>query len=127
VVCVARVKQVAACKRPILNTPTAGAARMHLARPCVVCQQRPAAAEPHIARLHQFWECAVAQAVVVGVKRQLPPAWCSQPLTAQHILCMHPPAGGPTTTLHAGVWHVVCPAACVCAPWAWAGARRVAR
>jgi hypothetical protein len=92
------------------------AARMHQARPCGVCQQQPvlAAAEPLIGRLHHFWECPVAQAVVAAVQRQLPPAWCSEPLTAHHVLCMHPPAGGAGTTLHAGVWRVVCLAA-VCA------------
>jgi hypothetical protein len=90
------------------------AARMHQDVVCGVCQQPAAAGGPRIGRQHHFWECPVAQAVVAAVRQQLTPAWCSEPVSAHHVMCMHPPAGSACKALHAGVWRVVCLAA-VCA------------
>jgi hypothetical protein len=54
----------------------------------------------------------VAQAVVRAVQQQLPQQWCVQPLQPHNLLFMHRPAGASgATTVHAGVWRVVCLAA----------------
>jgi hypothetical protein len=102
--------------RLVLNgLPTA--ARMHNTRACGVCQQLPpqAAADTYIGRRHHFWECPVAQSVVAAIQQQLPASWCAEPLAAHHVVFMHRPRGASrATTLHCGVWRVVCLAA-VCA------------
>ncbi len=54
----------------------------------------------------------MARAVVAAVQQQLPHAWCVSPLSPHHVLFMHrPPGASPATTVHRGVWRVVCLAA----------------
>ena len=90
-------------------------ARLHVQQPCGVCGTQPGPAGRLIDRLHHFWQCPVARAVVNVIQQQLPAAWCAQPLLPPNILFMHRPAGAtPATTVHTGVWRVVCLAA-VCA------------
>ena len=90
----------------------ATSARLHRAQPCGACGCQPAPGGPLIGRRHHFWECPVAQAVVQAVQQQLPQQWCVQPLQPHNLLFMHRPAGASrVTTVHAGVWRVVCLAA----------------
>lgn len=65
-------------------------------------------------RVHHFWDCPVAVAVVDSVLTALPAAWCTRvagrpPLTMRHVWLMQRPAG--PKKLHSGVWRVVCLAA----------------
>ena len=97
--------------RLVLNG-LATSARLHVAQPCGVCGLAPGPHGQLHGRLHHFWECPVARAVVAAVQQQLPPAWCVSPLLPHHVLFMHRPAGAsPATTVHRGVWRVVCLAA----------------
>ena len=85
--------------------------RMRSSGPCGVCGWQPPEGEC-VGRLHHFWECPVAQAVVRAVAQQLPPAWCTDALRPAHILFMHRPEGASfATTVDGGVWRVVCLAA----------------
>ena len=81
------------------------AARMHVDRPCSCgC---PA---PRPDRLHHFWACPVAQAVVSDIQAACAtaaaPAPPPPPLALAHLWLARTPAG-----LHAGIWGVVCLAA----------------
>ena len=97
--------------RLVLNG-LATSARLHMTHPCGVCGLAPGPNGPLHGRLHHFWECPVAEAVVAAIQQQLPPAWCVSPLLPHHVLFMHRPAGAsPATTVHLGVWRVVCLAA----------------
>lgn len=59
---------------------------------------------PRAARLHAFWGCPVAQAVVEQLRLCLPAG--ARPLRCADVWLLRPPAG-----VHAGVWGVVCAAA----------------
>jgi exonuclease III len=97
--------------RLVLNG-LATSARLHVAQPCGVCGLAHGPHGPLHGRLHHFWECPVARAVVAAVQQQLPHAWCVSPLSPHHVLFMHrPPGASPATTVHRGVWRVVCLAA----------------
>lgn len=65
-------------------------------------------------RVHHYWDCPVAVAVMESVLSELPAAWCTRPvgrppLTMRHVWLMQRPAG--PKKLHCGVWRVVCLAA----------------
>lgn len=89
----------------------ATAARMHMPSESCLCG--------HLCpgRLHHFWQCPVAVAVVREVLAGLPPAWCTRPvggppaLACSHVWLMTPPRG--RRRVCAGVWRVVCLAALV--------------
>jgi hypothetical protein len=77
--------------------------------PCVCgCAAPPAGSArvvaSHAWRLHHFWGCPVATAVVAELQSALP-AGCA-PLTRAHLWLLRAPPG-----VHPGVWGVVCAAA----------------
>ena len=56
-------------------------------------------------RLHCFWECPVAQAVVAELQRGLPAREAPPPLSPADVWLLQPPAG---RTVHPGIWAFVC-------------------
>ena len=70
--------------------------------------------EPGPGRLHHYWECPLAAAVVSAVEAHLPqpanlPPGTRALLRPWHVWCMEPPRCRPR--VHGGVWRVVCLAA----------------
>ena len=72
--------------------------------------------EPGPGRLHHYWECPLAQAVLDAVEAHLPPGGpvgavpgTHAMVLPRHLWCMEPPRCRPR--VHGGVWRVVCLAA----------------
>jgi hypothetical protein len=56
-------------------------------------------------RLHCFWECPVAQAVVAELQRGLPATAAAPPLSQADVWLLQPPSG---RAVHPGIWAFVC-------------------
>jgi hypothetical protein len=83
-----------------------GNSRVRFACPCCGGNTPPGLDSP---RIHCFWTCPVACAVIREVERALPLPPHAQPLSRACMWLAKPPPAVPS--LHAGVWQVVCMAA----------------